>query len=57
MGVFKKPKIETIAQPVETTEKKEESMAKKQRLTLTEGEQLGQTLNASQTKNIRKIFG
>lgn len=57
MGIFKKPKTQTVIQPAEAKEEKEEATAKKQRLTETEGEHKGQLLNANQGRSVRRIFG
>ncbi len=57
MGIFDKPKKQTVTQPAEAKEEKEEATAKKQRLTETEGEHKGQLLNANQGRSVRKIFG
>ena len=57
MGIFKKPKTQTVTKTAEATEEKEEATAKKQRLTETEGAEKGQLLNANQGRSVRKIFG
>lgn len=58
MGLFSKPKTQTVVQQAEqaSTEKKE-TTAKKQRLLETEGGNKGAELTAQQGQSVRRIFG
>lgn len=58
MGIFSKPKTQTVVQQAEqaSTEKKE-TTAKKQRLLETEGGNKGAELTAQQGQSVRRIFG
>lgn len=58
MGVFSKPKTQTIVQQAEqaSTEKKE-TTAKKQRLLETSGGNKGAELTEQQGRTVRRIFG
>ena len=60
MGVFSKPKTQTIvqqAEPAKATEEKKETTAKKQRLLETAGGNKGAELTAQQGQSVRRIFG
>lgn len=58
MGIFSKPKTQTVVQQVEkASEEKKETTAKKQRLLETDGGNKGAELTAQQGKSVRRIFG
>lgn len=58
MGVFSKPKTQTVVQQVEkASEEKKETTAKKQRLLETAGGNKGAELTAQQGQSVRRIFG
>lgn len=58
MGIFSKPKTQTIVQQAEqATEEKKEATAKKQRLIETNGGNKGAELSAQQGQSVRRIFG
>ena len=58
MGVFSKPKTQTVVQQVEkASEEKKETTAKKQRLLETAGGNKGAELSAQQGQSVRRIFG
>lgn len=58
MGIFSKPKTQTVVQEVEkASEEKKDAVAKKQRLVETGGGNKGAELSAQQGQSVRRIFG
>lgn len=57
MGMFSKPKVQTVTQQVQDATTEKEKAKNKARLTETEGGNKGALLDSNQGRNVRRIFG
>lgn len=57
MGMFSRPKVQTVTQQVQEAETEKEKAKSKARLVETEGGNKGALLDSTQGRNVRRIFG